>query len=154
MNRNLNIKSKSIGVFTYNDFNNSYEQNDGEIHWTLKITNESANVNAILKKAEQLFKCIDEFDKKAKEAIAEELIDYKNDFWPEYDESDKNLDWDSVDAGEYNVTSDKFVKAITLYDIEIGENDIFCEYNDGDLFGGHRIHACFNNDYQLLSAEV
>ena len=150
----MNITSELIGIFTYNDFTKSYEQNEGKIHWTLKIENEIDDVTIIIKKAEKLFNCIEEFDKKAKEAIADELIDYKNDFWPEYDENDINLDWDAVDAGEYNVTKDKFVELITFHDIEIGENDIYCEYNDGDLFGGHRIHACFNNDYQLLSADV
>ena len=37
--------------------------------------------------------CLEEFDKNAKVAIAEELIEYKNDFWPEYDENDEHLNW-------------------------------------------------------------
>ena len=82
------------------------------------------------------------------------MIHYKNDFWPEYDENDEHLNWDAVDAGEYDVTKEKFAEAITLYDIEIRATDIYCEYHDGDLFGGHRIHAYFDNDYKLLSAEV
>ncbi len=31
---------------------------------------------------------------------------------------------------------------------------MYCEYHDGDLFGGHRIHANFDHDYKLLNADV
>lgn len=148
------IQSELIGVFSFNEACKIYEQNKGKIRWQLDIRNEYVDVNEMIKRAEKLFLCIEEFDKKAKVAIAEKLIDYKNDFWPEYDENDESLNWDAVDAGEYDVTKEEFEKVITLYDIEIRENDIYCEYHDGDLFGGHRIHACFDNDYKLLSAEV
>lgn len=148
------IESKLIGVFVYNDNFKSYRQDEGEIHWSLDMRDENSDVNEMLKRAEKLFICIKEFDKKAKLAIAERLIDYKNDFWPEYDEDDENLDWDAVDAGEFDVTIEKFVEKITLYDIKIKANNIYCEYHDGDLFGGHRIHAHFDNDYNLLSADV
>ena len=56
---------------------------------------------------------------KAKIAIAKELIEYKNDFWPEYDENDEHLDWDAVDAGEYDMTKETFEQSITLMDILI-----------------------------------
>ena len=49
----------------------------------------------------------------------EELIEYKNDFWPEYDENDEHLDWDAVDAGEYDMTKETFEQSITLMDIVI-----------------------------------
>ncbi|GLV67538.1 hypothetical protein Bmyc01_62070 [Bacillus mycoides] len=148
------IKSELIGAFTFNEACKAYQQNEGKIHWQLDIRNEYVDVNEMIKRAEKLFLCVEEFDKKAKVAIAEKLIDYKNDFWPEYDENDEHLNWDAVDAGEYDVTKEKFEKAITLYDIEIRANDIYCEYHDGDLFGGHMIHAYFDNDYKLLNAEV
>nr|WP_073569524.1 DUF2262 domain-containing protein [Bacillus pacificus] len=98
--------------------------------------------------------CLEEFDKNAKVAIAEELIEYKNDFWPEYDENDEHLNWEAVDAGEYDITKETFEKSITLMDIVMRENDIYCEYNDGDLFGGHRIHASFDYEHNLLDAEI
>ncbi|MDP7981486.1 DUF2262 domain-containing protein [Bacillus sp. WLY-B-L8] len=145
------IKSELIGVFAFNETCKAYQQNKGKIHWQLDISNEYVDVNEMIKRAENLFLCIEEFDKKAKVAIAEKLIDYKNDFWPEYDE---HLNLDAVDAGEYDVTKEEFEKEITLYDIQIRANDIYCEYHDGDLFGGHRIHTYFDNDYKLLSAEV
>ncbi|SFC85176.1 hypothetical protein SAMN04488168_110141 [Bacillus sp. 491mf] len=148
------IQSELIGVFTFNETCKIYEQNKGKIHWQLDIRNEYVDVNEMIKRAEKLFLCIEEFDKKAKVAIAEQLIDYKNDFWPEYDENDEHLNWDAVDAGEYDVTKEEFEKTIILYDIEIRANDIYCEYHDGDLFAGHRIHAYFDNNYKLLSADV
>lgn len=148
------IKSELIGVFTFNEHCKAYKQNEGKIHWKLDIRKNYVDVNEMIKRAEKLFLCIAEFDKKAKAAIAEKMIDYKNDFWPEYDENDEKLNWDAVDAGEFNVTKEEFEKAITLYDIEIRANDIYCEYCDGDLFGGHIIHAYFDNEYNLLSSDV
>ncbi len=148
------IKSELIGVFTYNEEMKAYAANEGRVHWKLDISHEGVDVKEMIKSAEKLFVRLQEFDKNAKKAIAEKLIAYKNDFWPEYDEDDKNLDWDAVDAGEYDVTKEQFEKALTLYDIVIRANDFYCEYDDGDLFGGHRIHTYFDYDGNLLSAEV
>ncbi|MED4531963.1 DUF2262 domain-containing protein [Metabacillus fastidiosus] len=148
------IKSELIGVFIFNADCKVYEQNEGKIHWQLDIRDEHADVNEMIKRAEKLFLRIEEFDKKAKAAIAEKMIDYKNDFWPQYDENDENLNWDAVDAGEYDVTKEEFKAAITLYDIIVRASDIYCEYDDGDLFGGHRIHTYFDNDYNLVSADM
>jgi hypothetical protein len=148
------IQSGLIGVFTYNEDCKAFEASEGKIHWKLDIRNELVDVNEMIKRAEKLFIFLEKFDQMAKIAIMEKLIDYKNDFWPEYDEDDENLNWDAVDAGEYDVTKEEFEEAITLYDIEIRANDIYCEYHDGDLFGGHRIHAYFDHDYKLLSADV
>ncbi|MED4400153.1 DUF2262 domain-containing protein [Metabacillus fastidiosus] len=148
------IKSELIGLFIFNADCKAYEQNEGKIHWQLNMRDEYTDINEMIKRAEKLFLRIEEFNKKAKAAIAEKLIDYKNDFWPEYDENDEHLNWDAVDAGEYDVTKEEFEEAITLYDIAIRADDIYCEYDDGDLFGGHRIHAYFDNDYTLLSVDV
>ena len=148
------IQSKLIGVFTYNEDRKTLETSNGKIHWTLDIRNELVDKNEMIKRAEKLFIFLEKFDQTAKIAIMEKLIDYKNDFWPEYDEDDENLNWDAVNAGEYDVTKEEFAEAITLYDIKIRANDIYCEYHDGDLFGGHRIHAYFDNDYKLLNADV
>ncbi|MDI2585822.1 DUF2262 domain-containing protein [Psychrobacillus sp. NEAU-3TGS] len=148
------IRSELIGVFTYNEDHKTFEASKGIIHWQLNIIDELVNHNEILKRAEALFLVLEKFDRKAKIAIAEKLIDYKNDFWPEYDENNENLNWDAVDAGEYNVTKEMFTEAIILYNIEFRADDIYCEYNDGDLFGGHRIHAYFDNDYKLLNADM
>ncbi|WP_242226514.1 DUF2262 domain-containing protein [Bacillus cereus group sp. BfR-BA-01358] len=148
------IKSKLIGMFIFNETFHTYEQNEGKVHWELDVRNEHVQVHEMMKRAEKLYVCLEEFDKKAKIAIAKELIEYKNDFWPEYDENDEHLDWDAVDAGEYDMTKETFEQSITLMDILIRENDIYCEYNDGDVFGGHRIHASFDNEYNLLAAEI
>ncbi|MED0875520.1 DUF2262 domain-containing protein [Bacillus mobilis] len=148
------IKSELIGMFIFNETFHTYEQNEGKVHWGLDIGNESVHVHEMMKRAEKLYICLDEFDRKAKVAIAEELIEYKNDFWPEYDENDEQLDWDAVDAGEYDMTKETFEKSITLMDIVMRENDIYCEYDDGDLFGGHRIHASFDYEYNLLDAGI
>lgn len=148
------IRSEVIGVFTYHEVCKVYEQHEGGIHWTLDSRDGCADVHEMIKRAEKLFLCIAEFDKRAKVAIALALIDYKNDFWPEYDADDEKIDWDAVDAGKYDVTTEKFAETITLYDVEIRVNGIYCEYDDGDLFGGHRIHAYFNDHYELLKADV
>ena len=60
----------------------------------------------------------------------------------------------AVDAGEYDMTKETLEQSITLMDIVMRENDIYCEYNDGGVFGGHRIHASFDNQYNLLAAEI
>ncbi|MGN8230859.1 DUF2262 domain-containing protein [Paenibacillus polymyxa] len=148
------VISSLIGVFTYNEDYTALEANEGKIHWRLDVKNGSVDVAEMIKRAEELFLCLADFDRKAKEAIAGELIEYKNDFWPEYDENDENLNWDAVDAGEYNTTNEKFQESITLYDIELNTNEIYCEYDDGDLFGGHRIHAYFDKNFKLLRADV
>jgi hypothetical protein len=148
------VQSELIGVFTYNEENKAFEANEGKIHWKLDMRNDNVAVSELMRVAELLFLYIEEFDKKAKVAIAEKMIDYKNDFWPEYDENDEHLDWDAVDAGEYDLTKDQFQAAITLYNIVIRVNEIYCEYHDGDLFGGHRIHAHFDRSYELLNASI
>lgn len=147
-------QSELFGVFTYNEVRKTLEASKGNIHWILCICGESVDENEMIKRAEELFLCIEEFDQMAKIAITRKLIDYKNDFWPEYDENDENLNWDAVDAGKYDVTKEEFAEAITLFDIKFRANDIYCEYDDGALFGGHRIHAYFNNDYKLVTADV
>ncbi len=148
------VYSSLIGVFTYNKDLTALEASKGKIHWRLDTRNELVDIEKMIKKAEELFLRLEDFDKEARAAIAEKLIDYKNDFWPEYDENDENLNWDAVDSGEFNITNEKFQEAITLYDIEINGNEIYCEYDDGDLFGGHRIHTYFNNNFELLRADV
>ena len=148
------IQSELIGVFTYNEDRKMFEARIGKVHWKLDIRNEWVDKNKVVKRAEKLFIFLEEFDQKAKIAITEKLIDYKNDFWPVYDEDDENLNWDAVDAGEYDITKEEFAEAITLYDIEIRADDIYCEYHDGDLFGGHRIRAYFDYDYKLLNVDV
>lgn len=148
------IKSTLIGELIFNVDCAAYQQNTGKIQWQLDMMDEDVTIDEMIKRAEKLFICIEEFDKKAKAAIAKKLIDFKNDFWPEYDENDEFLNWDVVDAGEYDVTTAEFEKAITLYNITIRAHDIYCEYFDGDLFGGHRIHAYFDYNYLLLSADI
>ncbi|WP_436866211.1 DUF2262 domain-containing protein [Bacillus fungorum] len=148
------IKSELIGMFIFNETFQTYEQNEGKLHWGLDTGNECVHVHEMMKRAEKLYICLEEFDRKAKVAIAEELIEYKNDFWLEYDENDEQLNWDAVDAGEYDMTKEIFEKSITLMDIVMRENDIYCEYNDGDLFGGHRIHASFDDEYNLLDTGI
>ncbi|WP_256762148.1 DUF2262 domain-containing protein [Cohnella sp. WQ 127256] len=148
------IRSELIGAFVYEGISKAYSHKDGYIHWSLGMKNELADINEMMKRAEKLFACIQEFDENAKIAIADKLINFKNDFWPEYDENDESLNWDEVDAGKYDVTKEVFGKLITLLDIVINENNIYCEYNDGELFGGHRIHVYFNNEYELLSADI
>ncbi|MEK4052990.1 DUF2262 domain-containing protein [Paenibacillus sp. FSL F4-0087] len=148
------ISSRIIGSFMYKEELNSYEHTEGKVYYSLKLENESTNVDALMSRAEKLFCQFDGFEKRAKTQIAHHLIDYKNDFWPEYDEDDENLNWDDVDAGKYDVTTEDFERVITLLDIELRVNHIYCECSDGDLFGGHRIHAKFDHDYHLIDADV
>lgn len=148
------VRVNGIGLFKYNSELKSYVHHEGKIHWTLKLDDESTDVDILVSKAELLFVELERFEQAAKVEIAETLIDYKNDFWPEYDENDVELDWDAVDAGEYDLTTEEFVELISLLIVEIRSDEIYCEYLDGDLFGGHRIHAYFNHDYKLIKAEI
>ena len=52
------------------------------------------------------------------------------------------------------MTFEKFVSSITLYDVVISKEVINCEFYDGDLFGGHRIHATFSHDLKILEASI
>ncbi|MGD6845389.1 DUF2262 domain-containing protein [Bacillus infantis] len=144
------IRSSLIGVFHYNEELNNYEHEEGKIHWTLDCN----NIEEILKIAEQVYINLGELDRNAKKAIATELIQYKNEFWPEYDENDESLVWDAVDAGEFDTKIEEFEEVITLSHINIKISVIYCEYNDGGLFGGHRIHAYFDNDFKLVKANI
>ncbi|KAB8126223.1 DUF2262 domain-containing protein [Gracilibacillus oryzae] len=146
------IKSK-LGNFFYNENFQVYELKQDKLHWTLD-SGAGKTVCPLIEKAETLFTCLEEFDQRIRFAIAEKLIDYKNDFWPEYDENDEYLDWDAVDAGELDVSKEDFAEAIVLYYIKISTNNIYCEFYDGDLFGGHRIHAHVDDDYNLLRADI
>lgn len=148
-------KPASFGVFSYDEDFKSYELDDGKIYWSIKPEHEDEDtLNKLIYTAEKLYGGMASFEQKAKAAIADELIDYKNDFWPEYDEDDENLDWDAVEAGEYEVTIEEFGAALTLLHIVIRANEIYCEYDDGEMFGGHRIHAYFDQDYNLLKADT
>lgn len=148
------IKVNRIGHFEYSTELYSYIHNEGKMHWALKILDESTDIDELIRKAESLFIELERFEEAAKIKIAEKLIDFKNDFWPEYDENDAELDWDAVDAGEYDITMEEFIELISLIEIEIRSNEIYCEFLDGDLFGGHRIHAYFSDDYNLNKAEI
>lgn len=148
------VSANGIGLFKYNSELKSYVHNEGKVHWILKLDDESINVDTLVSRAELLFVEFERFEQTAKREIAVGLIDYKNDFWPEYDENDDELDWDAVDAGEYDLTTEEFVELISLLIVEIRSDEIYCEYLDGDLFGGHRIHAYFNHDYKLIKAEI
>lgn len=148
------IESKSIGTFTYNESDKSWQMEEGKVHWYLNATGKQADVAVLLHKAERLFEDLRSFETQAKAAIAAALINYKNDFWPDYDEDDEELDWDAVEAGDFNTTKEVFQESITLRDIVIGIDSIYCEYDDGDLFGGHRIHAYFNEEYELVKANI
>lgn len=148
------IRSEIIGNLKFKRDYMAYESNEGKINWKIKLESESTNVNELINIAEKLFVEIDRFDNHAKKGIANMLIDYKNDFWPEYDENDSGLDWDAVDAGEYNVSKDKFEELLSLCAIEIRTNEIYCEYLDGNMFGGHRIHAYLDYEFNVTNAEL
>ncbi|QVY62351.1 DUF2262 domain-containing protein [Cytobacillus gottheilii] len=149
MERKLEIPV--IGMFTYSQEFKSYEHHLSPIHWSIST---EADIGENIKIAEKLFTNLEAFNQKAKQKIAEELIDLKNEHWFEYDENDENLDWNAVDAGVYDTSIVEFAEAITLLDIEINQNGIYCEYEDGELFGGHRIHAHFDKKGVFLKADI
>ena len=148
------LESTVLGIFVYSEELNSFELQTDKVHWSLKMDNQMEEATQMIKRAEILSKNMYEFNTKAKESIAEELLVYKNDFWPEYDEDDESLDWEKVDAGEYDITRERFAESITLLNIEINVDKIYLEYDDGNLFGGHRIHVLFDKNGQLLKAEI
>jgi hypothetical protein len=148
------LDSIVLGIFVYREELNSFNLQLDKVHWILKMDNQMQEAAQLMKRAEGLYKNMHEFNAKVKESIAEELLVYKNDFWPDYDEDDENLDWDKVDAGEYDITRKRFTESITLLEIEINVDNIYLEYDDGELFGGHRIHVLLDKNGQLLKAEI
>lgn len=148
------IKSQTMGSFVYNKEFNVYENNDGKISYALNMKDDKTDANELMARAEEIFAKYQTFEQLVKPQIARELIDHKNDNWPEYDEDDENLDWDEVDAGKYNVSELKFESLITLLHIHIYPTHIYCEFDDGELFGGHRIHSEFDYEYQLISTDI
>ena len=150
---NLSIYSDALGLFSYDETTKKIKNCEGNIYWSLN-SNNITDAKQLLLVAESLFSSIEVFHKQVRTSVAAYLLDYKNDFWPEYDENDPTLNWEAVDAGEYNITQEKFVSSIRLYDVVISKEVIYCEFDDGDLFGGHRIHATFSNDLKLLEASI
>lgn len=65
----------------YNEECSSYQHTEGKVYYSLKLENESTNIDELMSRAEKLFCQFDEFEKRAKTQIAQHLIDYKNDFW-------------------------------------------------------------------------
>ncbi len=142
-----------IGEFVYCKSNKAFENKDHYIHWCVD-TNDVDVAKPLIKKAEQIYLEIAVFEKNAKLLIAKELVEFKNDFWPDYDEHDESLNWDDVNAGVFDVSVESFYKKIRRLVIIVFEDEIYCEFKDGDLFGGHRIHAHFDNDYKLKEASI
>jgi len=149
-----NIEVLPIGIFEYNDQFKCYELESGHIHWSILIDGEADNISKKINMVEKLFANLQSFNQRAKEKIAEELIDLKNEQWFEYDENDAELDWDAIEAGEYDITVEDFTNAITLIYVSINNDGIYCEYEDGELFGGHRIHAYFDKKCDFLKADI
>ena len=150
---NSSIYSDALGLFSYDETTKNFRNCQGKICWSLN-SNNTVDANQLLLVAERLFSSIELFHNQVRTSVAAYLLDYKNDFWPEYDENDPTLSWEAVDAGEYNITHEKFVSSIILCDVVISKEVINCEFDDGDLFGGHRIHATFSNDLRLLEASI
>ena len=150
---NSSIYSDALGLFSYDETTKNFKNCEGKICWSLN-SNNTVDANQLLLVAERLFSSIELFHNQVRTSVAAYLLDYKNDFWPEYDENDPTLSWEAVDAGEYNITHEKFVSSITLYDVVISKEVINCEFHDGDLFGGHRIHATFSHDLKVLEASI
>ncbi|MHA7966786.1 DUF2262 domain-containing protein [Paenibacillus sp. CAU 1782] len=148
------IKSQTMGSFVYNKEFNAYEKNDGKVSFALNLKDKKTDAYELMARAEAIFAKYQIFEQLVKPQIARELIDYKNDFWPEYDEYDENLDWDEVNTGKYDLTEAVFETKITLLHIHIHPTHIYCEFNDGEMFGGHRIHSEFDYEYQLISADI
>ncbi|GGO08404.1 hypothetical protein [Saccharibacillus kuerlensis] len=89
------ISVTGIGVFTYDQESHSYTHQEGSINWRLKLENKNAktaDVDQLVSRAESLVSEFGEFEQAAGRAVAEKLIDFKNDFWPEYNEDDPDLD--------------------------------------------------------------
>ncbi|WP_342566658.1 DUF2262 domain-containing protein [Psychrobacillus sp. FSL K6-4046] len=150
---NSSIYSDALGLFSYNETTKNFENYKGNIHFILNSIN-IGGAKELLIGVEKQFSTVEVFEQHVKTSVAENLLDYKNDFWPEYDENDPNLNWEAVDAGEYNITLKEFVSSISLSDVVINKHAIYCEFYDGDLFGGHRIHATFSRDLKLLKANI
>lgn len=148
------IKIPTIGLFTYNEGFKQYEGKSQSIHWSIEADDKSIDLVEKVKLTEELFMNLKEFEEMTKQKVAEALIDFKNEQWFEYDENDEELDWDAVDAGEYDMTIEGFVSSITLLDIMITNEGIYCEYEDGNLFGGHRIHAYFDKKGEFIKADI
>lgn len=58
------INSELIGMFIFNETLHTYKQNEGKVHWELDVRNEHVQVYEMMKRAEKLYVCLEEFDKK------------------------------------------------------------------------------------------
>ena len=50
-------------MFIFNETFQTYEQNEGKVHWELDVRNEHVHVYEMIKRAEKLYICLEEFDK-------------------------------------------------------------------------------------------
>jgi hypothetical protein len=97
------------------------------------------NPEATIESAERLVITIKDWDKKARDLAAKELLSVKNDFW--------------LEEGEAEVTAEQFKKRMKTKSITVHENGRFdFWYEDGDLFLGHSIEVRGNFDSGFTDA--
>lgn len=142
-----------VGTFTIDTATDTFMNKDDLVYWCID-TSDINTARSLVDKVDYLYDNFEKFLKKSKHLIAKELIEHKNDFWPEYDENDEDLDWEAVERGDFNVSVEEFSSKIKLLDLIIFEDEIYSEFKDGDLFGGHRIHATFTYNFKLKSADI
>lgn len=120
---NSSISSDAFGLFSYKETTKNFENCKGNIHFSLNNIS-IGSAKELLIGVEKQFSTVEVFEQHVKTSVAENMLDYKNDFWPEYDENDPNLNWEAVDAGKYNITLEEFVSSITLSDVVINKHEI------------------------------
>jgi hypothetical protein len=96
-----------------------------------------------------------EIDRKAKEAIAKDLLETYNDSWNGHDRQLEDGTWAVFSNSP--LTAEEFVGKMTLANLYVGGDDeVILSYDDGELFLGHGVSATSleGSDFSKATAEL
>ena len=100
-----------------------------------------------------LYDDIDNFFEKASLFATEQLIDLANYEWGYFPWRDENPN--ASDDDYIKLTKEDFAKKIKLLYLDIRENnEYYLEYDDGNIFSGHRIHVSGNLEMGFIEANI
>ncbi|QDU01180.1 hypothetical protein V6x_08590 [Gimesia chilikensis] len=127
----VTYEDAQLGVFTlnrdYDLFQSKTQWKGQEIELTLNVTDLDEN-NAALKTAHQLWDQQDDWDKRVRQYLEQEMLPVKNDSWR--------------DDGEAEVGVAEFRAKTELESILVNDDDSFeFWFDDGEMFGSHMLYC-------------
>ena len=144
-----------FGEFTlekplYKGYKQSYEK---ELELECGKVRVSLRTKKCIETFRVLYGSFDEFLKNATHFAAEQLIDLANYEWGYIPWKDENPD--ASDEDYIMITKEEFTERISLRYLDFKENnEYYLEYDDGNIFLGHRIHVHGNLEAGFIEANI